>query len=1138
MADGQVSTHGPVTHFVRVPLTISKHHEEISLNVTKLQHQPIILGIDWLEKHNPSINWKKRLISFQDEFCNKNCNEQPPVQYSSQSPDLTYLLSCLVSEDYEPTFEDYSVLSMPLSEINTTAPDVSLSSVQSEDLPDPLSFLPEIYSDFAPLFKERPVGTLPPHRDCDHAIPIEPGSKVPFGPLYTLSQAELKALREYLDDNLAKGFIRKSESPAGAPVLFTAKKDGKSLRLCVDYRALNKITVKNRCPLPLISETLDRLSSARIFTKLDLKGAYNLIRIAKGDEWKTAFRTRYGHFEYNVMPFGLTNAPATFQAFLNDVLRECLDEFVVIYLDDILIYSSDEESHILHVRKVLELLMAADLQVNPEKCEFHKRKVEFLGYVISPEGISMDPKKVEVILAWPSPKSVRDIQVFLGFANFYRRFVEFFSQVVSAITRLLKKDVPFVWDNEAQEAFDNLKKLFSSDPILRHFDPEKPCFLEPDASKNALGMVCSQPDANGVLRPLGYYSRSLSGPEKNYHVHDTELLAAIEGLEHFRHYFAYSPFPATILTDHKNLEYFSEKRSLSDRQVRYAERLSKFNVRVVYRPGILNGAADALSRMHPPEGGEDRVHNAILPRPETTLVPVVSAAPIAAEDVEMEPVDNEIVPGPAPGDITERIIEAYQHDELFQEIIDEVQQHPDANEEWSLDNGLWFYNGKIAVPHDEDIQRDILSQCHDGPNAGHFGMHKTYELVSRTYYWPAMRMFIKRFVSTCDVCQRNKKPRHKPYGLYVPVPAPEAPWSSISVDFITQLPPSQGFNAIFVAVDRLTKMAHFVPTTGTVDADALATLFLNHIVSAHGLPDEILTDRGTVFTAEYTRHFLSALHIQQNTTTAYHQQANGQAERTNSTLEQYLRCFLNYQQDDWADLLPMAQFCYNNTIHSSINMTPFFACLGYHPRFSVNVPRVAVNNPRAEHRLQGLQELQEDLKFHIEYANEAHERSYNNRTREQPTLNVNDKVWLLRTNIQTKRPSAKLDNVRLGPFKIVEVIGSRSFRLELPRELSRLHPVFHVSLLEPYLENDIAGRVAPPPQPIEVDGEMEYEVEVILDSRRRYRRLEYLVKWLGYNEQTWQPARDVQHCQDLVQDFHARYPEKPGPADGALGARA
>ena len=406
MADGNPSLHGPVTKEASVHITIAnKHHEKLPLKVTRLDRHPVILGIDWLRKHNPAIHWRKHIVSFQDDFCNKYCLEQ----YPDPSLYLDTLLSCLDLDSVEPTVDDYYVcqlISEFCPESDIASPDLSCFSL-SLNTTDSETAIPEAYAEFAPLFQDRELGTLPPHRPYDHTIPLVPDSKTPFGPLYNLSQKELETLREYIDDNLKTGFIRRSESPAGAPVLFVPKKDG-SLRLCVDYRAMNKITIKNRCPLPLISETLDRLRSARRFTKLDLKGAYNLVRIADGDEWKTAFRTRYGHFEYMVMPFGLTNAPATFQAFLNDVLREYLDLFVVIYLDDILIFSDNDDEHENHVRLVLQRLMDAQLQVNLEKCAFSITEVEFLGYVISPNGIAMDPAKVQAIVSWPVPTSVRD----------------------------------------------------------------------------------------------------------------------------------------------------------------------------------------------------------------------------------------------------------------------------------------------------------------------------------------------------------------------------------------------------------------------------------------------------------------------------------------------------------------------------------------------------------------------------------------------------------------------------------------------------------------------------------------------------------------------------------------------------------
>jgi hypothetical protein len=817
------------------------------------------------------------------------------------------------------------------------------------------------------------------------------------------------------------------------------------------------------------------------------------------------------------MPFGLTNAPATFQAFLNDVLRECLDVFVVIYLDDILIYSETLEEHYEHVRCVLRHLRDAELQVKLEKCQFHVTKVEFLGYVISPDGISMDPAKVAAIKNWPVPKSVRDIQVFIGFTNFYRRFIKSFSDVARPVLRFLKKNILFAWDKPAQTAFDDLKESFSTEPILVHFDPEKPCYLEPDASKGGLGAVCSQPDNDGVLRPIAYYSRSLTAPERNYHVHDTELLAAIEGLEHWRHYFAYSKFPATILTDHKNLEYFSEKRHLSERQIRYAERLSKFNINIVYRPGVHNGAADALSRIHPPEGGEGAVQDAILPKPQPmtslTLAPMMTT---------LDP--------PAADDLTSRIKSAYLQDETTCTLLEQLNQEQEPGTDYVLDNGLIFYHGLIFVPDDDDIKRDILVHCHDDPMAGHFGVHKTFELVNRSYHWPGLRQYVRRFVTTCDTCQRNKTSQHKPYGLLQPLPIPETPWSSISMDLIVQLPPSQDYTSILVVVDRLTKMAHFIPTVDEVDAASIAKLFMNRIVSAHGLPDDIVTDRGSVFTSLFMKTFLEALGIKHNLSTAFHPQTDGQTERTNATLEQYLRCFINYQQDDWSDLLPNAEFCYNNTVHSSTSQTPFFALQGYHPRFSVHIPRVASSHPMAKERLQALSRVQEDLRFHIKTAQETQERYYNQNALPQPALNPGDQVMLLRRYIKTTRPSHKLDVKKLGPFTIIEAVNSRAYRLALPNSMSRVHPVFHVSLLEPYRANDIAGRTAPPPPPIDIDGELEFEVEAVLDSRMVRGRLKYLVAWKGYEEHTWEADTNLEHAPELVKEFHDRYPHRPRPS--------
>jgi len=327
-----------------------------------------------------------------------------------------------------------------------------------------LSSIPEEYHEYADVFSKSKAETLTPHRPYDLRINLEKDSHLPVGTIYSLSKFKQKALKEFIDDNLTNGFICSTSSPHGAPVLFVKKKDG-SLRLCIDFRGLNKIMKKDRYPLPLISDLLDSPRKARIYTKIDLRHAYHLIRIAEGDEWKTTFCTRYGAFKWSVMPFGLTNAPAAFQHFMNDVFSDLLDVCVVVYLDDILIYSDDITQHRSHVKEVLKRLRKAGLYIKAEKSEFYSDSVKYLGYVLSLAGLTMSDAKVKTIQEWPEPKKVKDIQSFLGFANFYRRFIFNYSDIVIPLTRLTRKDTPWNFNENCRKAFNTLKQAFTTAPV-------------------------------------------------------------------------------------------------------------------------------------------------------------------------------------------------------------------------------------------------------------------------------------------------------------------------------------------------------------------------------------------------------------------------------------------------------------------------------------------------------------------------------------------------------------------------------------------------------------------------------------------------------------------------------------------------
>src|SRR5271167_276442 len=470
-----------------------------------------------------------------------------------------------------------------------------------------LSHVPEEYHDYADVFNKAKADTLAPHHPYDLKIEIEEGASPPIGPMYSLSQSELATLREFIDEHLRIGFIRSTTSPHGAPVLFIKKKDG-SLRLCVDFRGLNKITRKDRYPLPFISDLLTTAGKARIYTTLDLRHAYHLVRITEGDEWKTAFRTRYGSFEWLVMPFGLTNAPAAFQRFMNDIFSDLLDVYVIIYLDDILIFSDDPSQHSAHVREVFRRLRANGLYCRPDKCKFSCDSVEYLGFFLSTDGLTMDPSKVKTILDWPEPRRIKDIQSFLGFANFYRRFISEYSCIVVPLTRLTRKGVPWSFSDEARASFNALKSAFTSAPVLVNWAPDKPLIVETDASDYALGAILSIIDDSGEVHPVAFHSRVFTSAEVNYDTHDKELLAIFAAFKIWRHYLEGSASPIDVVTDHKNLEYFSTTKVLTRRQACWSEYLSGFNFVVRFCPGTLGTKPDSLTRrwdVYPKGGNSD-----------------------------------------------------------------------------------------------------------------------------------------------------------------------------------------------------------------------------------------------------------------------------------------------------------------------------------------------------------------------------------------------------------------------------------------------------------------------------------------------------------------------------------------------------
>ncbi|GKB74816.1 hypothetical protein Tco_0936228 [Tanacetum coccineum] len=996
LADGKSLTTNTILR--GCTLNLQNHLFKIDLLLIELGSFDVIVGMDWMAEHRAKV------------VCYEKYIRVPTQKYINQGFQV-FLIQMMKEEE------------------------TKIPERQIEDVP--------IVREFPKVFPEDFPG-LPPTRQVEFHIELIPEAAPVAHAPYRLAPTEMKELAEQLKELSDKGFIRPSSSPWGAPILFVKKKDG-SFRMCIDYRELNKLTVKNRYPLPRIDDLFDQLQGSSIYSKINLRSGYHQLRVREEYIPKTAFRTRYGHYEFQVMPFGLTNAPAVFMDLMNHVCKPNLNKFVIVFINDILIYSRDEKEHEEHLKTILELLNKEELYAKFSKCKFWINTVKFLGHVIDSSGIHVDPTKIEAVKNWASPTTPSEIRQFL----------------------------------EQETAFQLLKQKLCAAPILALPEGSDDFVVYCDASIKGLGVVLMQ-----RMKVIAYASRQLKVHEKNYTTHDLELGAVVFALKIWRHYLYGTK--CVVFTDHKSLQHILNQKELNMRQRRWIELLSDYDCEIRYHPGKANVVADALSR-------KERIE------------PLRVRALVMTIGLDL------------PSRILEAQKEAIKIENIEAEDIGGMLKKLEARADGTLclDNRSW-------LPCYGDTRSLIMHESHKSKYSIHPGSDKMYHDMKMLYWWPNMKADIATYVSKCLTCAKVKAEHQRPSGLLVQPDIPEWKWEKITMDFITKLPKTAaGFDSIWVIVDRLTKSAHFLPMRETDSTEKLTRLYMKEIVARHGIPVSIISDRDSHFTSRVWQSLHEALGTQLNLSTAYHPQTDGQSERTIQTLEDMLRaCVIDFG-NGWDRHLPLVEFSYNNSYHTSIKAAPFEALYGRKCRSPIcwaEVGEAQLTGPEIIH------ETTEKI-FKIRDRMQAardRQKSYADKRRMPLEFEVRDKVMLKVVpwkGVMRFGKHGKLNPRYIGPFKIIERIGPVAYRLELPQELSRVHNVFHVCNLKKCLSDDT---LVIPLEEIQLDDKLNFVEEPVEIMDREVKQLKR--SRIPIVKVRWNARRGPEYTWEREDQFMEKYP--------------
>lgn len=710
-------------------------------------------------------------------------------------------------------------------------------------------------------------------------------------PIYShprrLSHSEKNEVNNMVEDLLNQGVIRHSESPYASPIVLIKKKNGRT-RLCIDYRPLNKKTVRDNYPMPIVEDCIEYLCKKTVFTLLDLKSGFHQVKMAESSQKYTSFVTPCGQYEYLKMPFGLTNAPAVFQRFINHILKEFIvKREIVVYMDDILIASSSVNEHKNLLIRVLHCIATNGLELQLSKCKFLYEELEYLGYIVSAEGIRPGRKKVDDILKYPVPTTVQSVHSFVSLCSFFRRFVPRFSQLARPLYRLLQKDVPFVMDSNCLAAFENLKDILTSEPVLGIYNPANETELHTDASKIGYGAVLFQKQSDNKFHPIAYFSKSVSKHEVNYHSYELETLAIVYALGRFRTYLAGIPF--TIVTDCNSLVMTFQKKDVNSRIARWVWEFEKFNYKIKHRSGEQMKHADALSRN------------------------ISMVAYISSHDLYHQ-------------------LNATQNRDVMIKNLKETLETSESPP-YEMHNGIVYRKSKenkllFYVPKEMELQ--LIQSVHE--KIGHFGSFKCLEKLKTNYWFPGMRAKVDSFVKNCIKCIVYSSPNRASERTLHSIPKKPVPFDTIHIDHFGPLPSINSKQKhLLVVIDAFTKFVKVYPATSTSTKEVCRTL--EKYFEFYSRPARIISDRGTCFTSNEFIEFVDKHNIQHIKNAVASPQANGQVERVNRVLKNMLGKLTEpLQHSDWVHQIKHVEYAINNTIQKSVGISPSMLLFGVQQR--------------------------------------------------------------------------------------------------------------------------------------------------------------------------------------------------------------